>query len=540
MIQIIGKEDYYMLNVYHLVRAFFPNEEVKQQVNSEQEAHVQFVQNGNSCFSIMIPETEPEKGQSSRKQYLTLKAFDALTEFTGKSLAWGILTGVRPTKIATKALEAGKNDTAIVRELEQQYRISKERANLALQVARREQEVLSSVDWENGFSLYVNIPFCPSICSYCSFASGEIGRWEKQIDEYIKSLEKELRLIGEKVGKDTGRKVLHTIYIGGGTPTSLTSIQLERVLQAIDRTFSMETLREYTVEAGRPDSITEDKLKVLRSFPVTRISINPQTMQQKTLDQIGRKHSVLAVKEAFHLARKWGFDNINMDLMIGLPGEALREVVDTLEQIRVLSPESLTVHPLAIKRGTQFRQERLINHQGKCLSNPLLHQKKHLDNQLPHQRKYHVNLLSQQSTRFSEECEDNGRNLLGYHRKFFDHKENVDGGNVGGNSCWLSEVDEVEKMARACFETAQEMNLSPYYLYRQKNIAGNLENIGYAKAGKEGFYNILMMEEKQTIYAAGAGAVTKIVGADGSIKRIENAKNIETYMGRLVSSIVPR
>jgi len=514
MIQIIGKEDYYMLNVYHLVKAFFPNDEVKQQVSSEQEAHVQFMQNGDSCFSIVIPEPELKKRQSSHKQYITLKTYDALVDLTDKSLAWGILTGVRPTKIATKALEAKKSEATIVRELEQQYRISKERANLALQVAKREQEVLSKLDWENGIGLYVNIPFCPSICAYCSFGGGEIGHWEKYIDEYIKALEIELRIIGGSICKEAGKKALQTIYIGGGTPTTLTPAQLERVLQAVEQTFSVDALREYTVEAGRPDSITEEKLKIIRAFPVSRISINPQTMQQKTLDQIRRKHSVLAVKEAFHLARKMGFDNINMDLIIGLPGETLQDVTDTMQQIRVLAPESLTVHPLAIKRGTRHQQAN--------------HQRKHPDNPLTRQGGDPVNLLSHQRMPSSKVCEDNGCNSLSHPTKSVAVE-----GNGGGECCLLSQDDEVERMARKCFEIAEEMDLHPYYLYRQKQIAGNLENIGYAKTGKEGIYNILMMEEKQTIYAAGAGAVTKIVGVDGSIKRIENAKNIEIYMERM-------
>jgi len=521
MIQIIGKEEYYMLNVYHLVKAFFPNDEIKQQVCSEQEAHLYFMQNGNSCFSIMVPDGELEKGEMASKHYLLLKTYDVLKQFTGKSLAWGILTGVRPTKIVTKALEAGQNEAEIVRELEQSYRISAQRANLALQVAKREQAVLSTIDWTEGFSLYVNIPFCPSICAYCSFGTGEIGRWEKQIDGYIEALEKELRLIRKKVDIEATKKALHTIYIGGGTPTTLTSIQLARVMQAIERTFSMDALLEYTVEAGRPDSITEEKLRTIRSFPVTRISINPQTMQQKTLDQIGRNHSVLAVKDAFELARKGGFDNINMDLMIGLPGETLQDVADTLRQIKELAPESLTVHPLAIKRGTRYRQNFHTNE---------INQSIEIDQVIETDQTNQAKKISQiKQTNYQN---SHPANLLIDHDKLIskEHESEND-----GCSLWIEqdEVEKLAKMAKKCFETAKEMNLHPYYLYRQKQIAGNLENIGYAKAGKEGLYNILMMEEKQTIYAAGAGAVTKIVGADGSIKRIENAKNIKTYMERM-------
>ena len=228
----------------------------------------------------------------------------------------------------------------------------------------------------------------------------------------------------------------------------------------------MESCMEYTVEAGRPDSITEKKLQVLRNYPVTRISINPQTMQTKTLKLVGRKHTAEDVTESFYLARKVGFDNINMDLIAGLPGEDAGDMKDTLRQIERLSPDSLTVHALAIKRAAKFGQEGRIQMQGR----------------------------------------------------------------------------EIEIMVEAAAEAAKRMSMEPYYLYRQKNIAGNFENVGYAKVDKAGIYNILIMEEKQTILAAGAGATTKIVlpekrklenGKETNLIRIANVKNITEYIERI-------
>ncbi len=237
-------------------------------------------------------------------------------------------------------------------------------------------------------------------------------------------------------------------------------------MDTIQKSFSFEYLQEFTIEAGRPDSITREKLEVMRRFPVTRISVNPQTMQQKTLDLVGRKHTVQDVKDIFHAARELGFDNINMDLIAGLPGETAEDMRDTLCQIEELSPDSLTVHALAIKRAAKFGQE---------------------------QRK--IDLHS-----------------------------------------------EIEQMVEESARAAERMGLVPYYLYRQKNIAGNFENVGYAKVDKAGIYNILIMEEKQTILAAGAGASTKIVlpekirldnGRETNLIRIENVKNITEYESRI-------
>lgn len=377
-----------------------------------------------------------------------------------------MLTGVRPTKLAMHQMENGMNEAQAKAFLQEVYCVSEKKAGLAVDIACREKALLSKLDYLNGFSLYVGIPFCPSICSYCSFSSSPIDVWSPRMDDYLKALCIELH----HIAKETEGKTLNTIYIGGGTPTTLTAKQLEKLLNVVDELFLNEErgaeLLEYTVEAGRPDSITKEKLEVLCSHPVTRISVNPQTMQQKTLDLVGRKHSVQAVKDIFHLARELGFDNINMDLIAGLPGENAEDMRDTLRQIEELSPDSLTVHSLAIKRAARMAQEQPV-------------------------RDLHT---------------------------------------------------EITEMVEDAAKTAEKLGLVPYYLYRQKNIAGNFENVGYAKADKAGIYNILIMEEKQTIYAAGAGATTKIVlpekiktenGKETNLIRIENVKNIEAYIDRI-------
>ena len=301
-------------------------------------------------------------------------------------------------------------------------RVRGEKAALAWEIAEREQKILKELDYENGYSLYVGIPFCPSVCSYCSFSSGPLDRWKEKVDAYVDALCKELEFIAER----SKNKKLNTIYIGGGTPTTLTAEQLERLMSWIDEKFSREYLLEYTVEAGRPDSITEEKLKVIKNHDITRISINPQSMQQKTLDVIGRKHTVEEIKEAYALARKTGFDNINMDIIAGLPGEDISDMEDTLAQIAQMHPDSLTVHSLAIKRAARMEMEDL-----------------------------------------NRDAKETHEILSGM----------------------------IERAAKA----AKEMDLFPYYLYRQKNIAGNFENVGYAKVDKAGIYNILIMEEKQSI-----------------------------------------
>lgn len=469
MIQIQCKETLYTYNLYHITKAFFPNAEIKQCVDAEQEPLVRIELDDGSCFLLdakEFEENQKKEDAQEKKKIVTKMVYRFLSEKTGQEMAWGMLTGVRPTKLAMHQMENGMNEAQAKAFLQEVYCVSEKKAGLAVDIACREKALLSKLDYLNGFSLYVGIPFCPSICSYCSFSSSPIDVWSPRMDDYLKALCIELHYIA----KETEGKTLNTIYIGGGTPTTLTAKQLEKLLNVVDELFLNEErgaeLLEYTVEAGRPDSITKEKLEVLCSHPVTRISVNPQTMQQKTLDLVGRKHSVQAVKDIFHLARELGFDNINMDLIAGLPGENAEDMRDTLRQIEELSPDSLTVHSLAIKRAARMAQEQPA-------------------------RDLHT---------------------------------------------------EITEMVEDAAKTAEKLGLVPYYLYRQKNIAGNFENVGYAKADKAGIYNILIMEEKQTIYAAGAGATTKIVlpekiktenGKETNLIRIENVKNIEEYIARI-------
>ncbi len=463
MIDIISKDTVFMYNLYHITKAFFPNEEVHQKLDEGQEPLVQMKMEGGTCLSLAMKTdlSDPEKKRRV-KSMITRSVYDRLCHITGRHLAWGMLTGIRPTKLIMQQMELGKNECEIFEFLRNEYDVSEEKAKLGIAIARREKELLSRLDYKNGYSLYIGIPFCPSICSYCSFSSSLASKWEDQMDEYLDALLKEIHAVAEGMKE----KNLNTIYIGGGTPTTLSACQLERLFVALEQEFSLDHLLEFTVEAGRPDSITKEKLKVISNHPVTRISINPQTMQQKTLDVVGRKHTVQDVKDVFHTARELGFDNINMDLIAGLPGEKPEDMRDTLAQIEKLSPDSLTIHALAIKRAARLGQE---------------------------QKEINISL-------------------------------------------------DIDEMIKSGASMAEKMNLVPYYLYRQKNIAGNFENVGYAKVDKAGIYNILIMEEKQTIIATGAGATTKIVlpekqmmenGKKSDLVRIENVKDIREYISRI-------
>ena len=352
MIEIISKETLFTYNLYHITKAFFPEEEIRQCVDGEQEPLVKLTVDGGSCFSVaeepqIGEDVQPEVFRQMRKRFVTHKVFGYRSERTGRKIAWGMLTGFRPTKLDMQKLESGKSEEDIVEFLKEEYSVSDEKAKLAIEIAEREKRQMECLHTPEGFSLYVGIPFCPSICSYCSFSSSPADQWQDQMDSYLDALCREIRATA-KMAKG---KILDTVYIGGGTPTTLSAGQLDRLLLCIEQNFSMETVQEYTVEAGRPDSITKEKLEVIRKYPVTRISINPQTMQQKTLDLVGRKHTVGDVKTIFHLARTLGFDNINMDLIAGLPGESAEEMRDTLAQIEQLGPDSLTIHSLAIKRA---------------------------------------------------------------------------------------------------------------------------------------------------------------------------------------------
>lgn len=474
-------------DVYSLVKAFYPQAQITMFYEGEEEAEGEYgmfllvaygsqeiclavERDGTEIFRQQVA-VEYEKDRPETKNVLKRLVYGALCQVTGRTLPWGDLTGIRPTKIPMKLLEEGWKNTEIARYMRETYGVSNEKTALAITIANREKALLQDLDYENGYSLYVGIPFCPSICLYCSFGSHPLERWTKRVDEYLDTLCKELTFIREQMG---ARK-LTTVYIGGGTPTTLEPEQLRRLLSHIQETFDFTWVKEYTVEAGRPDSITREKLQVMKEFPVTRISVNPQTMNQKTLDVIGRKHTVEDTVNIFHMARELEFDNINMDLIIGLPKETTKDFADTLEQIKKLDPDSVTVHSLVIKRASRLRT-----------------------------------VLEETGDLYEEEK-----------KRFL----------------------QMEKMLEMAQSFAQKEGYAPYYMYRQKNSAGHYgstgqENIGYAREGKECLYNILIMEEMQTIAAVGAGASTKIYHPDKKIvSRVENVKSITDYIDRIEEMI---
>ena len=353
MIKIESKKNKFTYNVYHVTKAFYPKEDIVQTVDEKQEPLVKIHLPEGTCFSLAPEECVQTEDVQEEKRDVTKKVYQFLSKQTGQELAWGMLTGVRPTKLVMQKIEQGMTKEEIFEFLKEQYCVGDKKAQIAYEIACREKALLDQLDCKNGYSLYAGIPFCPSICSYCSFSSSPIAEWKDQVDRYLDAMIKELKT----TAKLMQGKPLDTVYIGGGTPTTLEADQLDRLLGTIRENFDLEHVLEFTVEAGRPDSITRKKLEVIRKYPVTRISVNPQTMQQKTLDLVGRKHTVEDVEQIFHLARELGFDNINMDLIAGLPGEDAADMQDTLEKIEKLHPDSLTVHALAIKRAAKFGQE---------------------------------------------------------------------------------------------------------------------------------------------------------------------------------------
>ena len=409
----------------------------------------------NGLHNIHYWKPEEEAGTAEYKNAFKRFFYVCLCKETGRTLPWGNLTGIRPTKIVMTMLEQGKSEEETVAFLREMHLVSEEKAALGMEIAKREMKILSALHYENGYSLYIGIPFCPTTCLYCSFTSYPISAWKKRVGKYLTALEREI----EETAALCRDKILDTVYIGGGTPTSLSAEELERLLRKLKGAFDFSMVQEFTVEAGRADSITEDKLRVLYEYGVTRISVNPQTMKQETLDLIGRRHTVEQVETAFRLARRAGFDNINMDMILGLPGETAADVTQTVEAIKALCPDELTVHSLAVKRAS----------------------------------------------RLSKWIEENG----------------------------VTAYNNTAKTMEIAARGAADMGMAPYYLYRQKNMSGNFENVGYAKEGKYGIYNILINEEKQTILALGAGSITKGVFSDNRIERCENVKDVAQSIERI-------
>ena len=463
-----GEREY---DVYALLTSFFPGVEVVTAADAEGEFEGLFEikeDGSNVKISLCFEDIKQSKDfeiksaeKDAAKKEFGLALYDFLSECTGKELPWGNLTGIRPTKLIRTMLEEeiASGSNCITENIKErayaERRLRGEKLELGIDIAKREIDIMSRLHETDGYSVYVGIPFCPSTCLYCSFTSNPIFKYKDKIGDYLKALKKEL----EWTASNLSDRYLDTIYIGGGTPTTLSPKQLDELLGYITSILPFEHVREFTIEAGRADSITKEKLEVIRKYPINRISVNPQTMSDKTLKLIGRNHSVGQFVEAFKLAREMGFENINTDIIIGLPGETVEDVKHTMDELVKLAPDSLTVHSLAIKRASRLK-------------------------------------------RWMEENE-------------------------------LEITMDYDEAMRICAEGAKKIGLNPYYLYRQKQMAGNLENTGYSTLGKEGLYNILIMEEIQSIVAIGADSVSKCVYPDGRIERCDNVKDIDLYLSQI-------
>lgn len=380
--------------------------------------------------------------------------YNSLETITNKGVPWGILTGIRPTKVAHNLLDQDIKGEDLFHILTDEYKFGPDKAKLLQEIADIQRDFIYPTDKEK-FSVYISIPFCPSICSYCSFSSIPISKYKHIVETYVDILIYEIEEMGKLINKDK----INTVYIGGGTPTSISPIYLNRIIEAVHMNFGNK-MKEFTIEAGRPDTINKEMLLMLKKNGIHRISINPQTMVDKTLKLVGRTHDSTDTINTYNLAREIGFNNINMDLILGLPEEGKKELEYTLKEIIKLNPDNLTIHSLSLKRGSNYKS-----------NNPVI--------------------------------------------------EHINHYNMESNNPLIQEYINI-------------MELHPYYLYRQKQIVGNLENIGYSKKSKECIYNISMMEEKETIIGLGMGAVSKFYNPlTNRIKRVPNFKSIDDYINRI-------
>lgn len=386
--------------------------------------------------------------------------FSSLKEITGDYYPWGILVGIRPSKIALKYLEEGKSEKEIIDLFAKKHLASEEKAKLCIKVAKKEQELVNKD--EKSIAIYIGMAFCPTRCFYCSFTANPIGSNKKLVNPYLEALTYEIREMKKYVNERNLK--IESVYFGGGTPTAVNNEEFEDIMKEIYNAFVLDKeILEFTVECGRPDSITLEKLQTMRKYNTTRISINPQTMNDETLKMIGRGHTSKDVIDKFNLARNLGFDDINMDMIIGLPGEGIKEAEYTANEILKLRPDSLTVHGLSLKRASILYENFIL-------------------------------------------------------------KKGIQ----------IKKQDELSLMYEVSRNLAKSLNIESYYMYRQKNMVGNMENLGYSKEGKECLYNIQMIEDKQTIIALGADAVSKVVFLEENrIERFGNVKDIREYTSRI-------
>ncbi len=404
-------------------------------------------QEENHCSARHSTVSEIQLSHKEIDRRFSLLLYSLLCEETGVRPQWGILTGIRPVKLVRSYRAKGMSDDEIISYMGEQFLTSSDKVRLALATEEREQKIINTSTLRS-FSLYVSVPFCPTRCSYCSFVSQSIEKMAHIIPSYHALLLQELEETA-KIAKQCGLR-LETVYIGGGTPTTLSAEQLTALFQKIAECFDLSTVREYTVEAGRADTITKEKLEAIYNAGVTRISINPQTFSDSVLREIGRSHTAKQVLDAYQLAREVGFDNINMDIIAGLPTDTVESFRNTMDTLMRLDPENVTVHTLTLKRSSTLYQNRASSN--------------------------------------------------------------------------LGDLQATGEMVSLSQQMLMENGYFPYYLYRQKNTLENLENVGYAKPGYEGLYNVFIMDETHTILAVGAAGSTKLVEPNGKIERVFNLK----------------
>ena len=388
------------------------------------------------------PFNDGEKYERTSKTAVGKAVFKALSQLTGKSVPWGILTGIRPSKVALELVNATNEDKAIDI-LKERYLLTENKARLAVEVAKNECKILS-MSKEDTCSIYISIPFCPSRCTYCSFISYATPKLFSLIPDYVSRLIEDIKATFKEIS-DKNLRIL-SIYIGGGTPTVLNEEQLEMVLSTICSCTDIGKLQEFTLEGGRPDTITEEKLKVAKKYGVTRFSVNPQSLNDNVLESIGRKHTVEDFLRAYNLVKQSEIGFINTDLIAGLDSDTFDTFKATIDKIIELSPDNVTVHSFSVKKSAQILR----------------------DNQ-----------------------------------KIYEKTS-----------------DDAIKSVDYAYEMLTSNGYIPYYMYRQKNTISDLENVGYAKKGTFGIYNVLMMSDCHTVYGIGAGATTKLVSKNNGILEI--------------------
>ena len=394
--------------------------------------------------------TENEERDAEKR-----RVFDELAELTGYRPEWGTLTGVRPAKLVNEMMDGGLSEEETAEIFRRRYYVSEEKIDLLLETCRN-QRFLTSVSAENTAGVYIGIPFCPTRCLYCSFASNQASG--EAMERYLQALLTEIEAVGAKF-RSLGI-VPESLYVGGGTPTSLSVFALERLLSCAVESFDLSEAREFCVEAGRPDTITGEKLSVMRHYGVDRVSVNPQSMNDVTLKAIGRSHTVEEICRAFEMVRQSGIPHVNADIIAGLPGEDYAMFLHTLKSVIALGPDNITVHTLAVKRASRLKEQ----------------------------------------------------------------NENYHYENAAG----------VGRMVTDARRILAENGYFPYYMYRQKHMTGNFENVSYARPGSESVYNIRIMDEHQTIAALGAGGISKAYyPEENRLERVPNVTNFEIYIERL-------